>query len=80
MLTTAINMVSQKYFGVDLRPGATMSDHTEGIRGGFKFTWPAAENGQCWPHVKRKVEKGEYFPKTWEHFEEVGHAERIRAA
>ena len=23
---------------------------------------------QCYPHIMRKVVKGEYFPKTWSHF------------
>ena len=60
---------SHKYYGKVLEPGATMSDHSAGFRAALKKSFPNAPFGQCWPHIIRKFEEGEYMKKTDSHFE-----------
>ena len=52
-------------------PGACVSDHCDAYRNAFKRGFPGAELLQCWPHISRKFNEGEYVSTTWEHFEEA---------
>lgn len=67
----ALETVSVKYTGVGLKPGAVISDHSDGFRNAFVKVWPDARFGQCWPHIARKFGEGEYCSKKWQCFEEV---------
>ena len=81
LLCHALNAVTLKYFGQVLVPGATMADHSDGFKIGFTTVFPHTPFGQCWPHIFRKWNEGEYCKKTWAHFEEVGpHLQAIHFA
>ena len=60
-----------KYCGVDLQPGACMSDHSAAFRNAYVLTWPLAELGQCYPHIIRKFGEGAYCLKTYKNFDEA---------
>ena len=65
----ALEMVCKKYFGKNVQPGAAISDHFDGFRKAFGMVFPRCFYGQCWPHLIRKLTKGEYWSTTWEHHE-----------
>ena len=46
-------------------------DHCDAYRNAFKRGFPNAELLQCWPHISRKFQEGEYVSTTWEHFDEA---------
>jgi len=71
MVVDALNVVCLKYFGAELVPGGTCSDHSDGFKLAFTKAFPRAPFGQCWPHIIRKWGQGEYAKKTWVHFDEV---------
>ena len=71
MLIDALNVLAVKVFGQGLEPGACVSDHCDAYRNAFKIGFPNAELLQCWPHISRKFEEGEYVSTTWEHFDEA---------
>ena len=71
MLIDALNFFAVRVFGKGLEPGACVSDHCDAYRNAFKRGFPDAELLQCWPHISRKFQEGEYVSTTWEHFEEA---------
>jgi hypothetical protein len=71
MLIDALNFLAVQVFGKGLEPGACVSDHCDAYRNAFKRGFPDAELLQCWPHISRKFQEGEYVSTTWEHFDEA---------
>ena len=71
MLSQAANVVSLQCFGAKLEPGALMSDHSDGVRGGMLSAWPEAPHGQCWPHISVKYFKGTFAKKSHPHFDTI---------
>ena len=43
---------------------ACVSDHCDAYRNAFKRGFPDAELLQCWPHISRKFQEGEYVSTT----------------
>jgi hypothetical protein len=70
-LCKAANVIAMKYCGVNLQPGACMSDHSAAFRNAYVLTWPLAELGQCYPHIIRKYSEGAYCLKTYKNFDEA---------
>jgi hypothetical protein len=71
MLIDALNVLAVQVFGQEMKPGACVSDHCDAYRNAFKIGFPNAELLQCWPHISRKFQEGEYVSTTWEHFDEA---------
>jgi hypothetical protein len=71
MLIDALNVLAVQVFGQEMKPGACVSDHCDAYRNAFKIGFPDAELLQCWPHISRKFQEGEYVSTTWEHFDEA---------
>ena len=72
MLVDALNVTTVKYYGGTLKPGATMSDHSDSFLDAFQTAFPDVAFGQCWPHIGRKWREGNWVTKKWEHFDSVG--------
>lgn len=58
MLAKALDAMAYHCSGGPLVPGACITDHSDGERGGFAATWPKAYHAQCWPHISRKMWAG----------------------
>jgi hypothetical protein len=71
MLIDALNVLAVQVFGQEMKPGACVSDHCDAYRNAFKIGFPDAKLLQCWPHISRKFQEGEYVSTTWEHFDEA---------
>ena len=81
MVSSAVNVVATRCLGRPLLPGALMSDHSDGCRGGMLAVWPNVPHGQCWPHLRRKFAEGEYCSKKHPHFDEVpAHLQAVHLA
>ena len=58
MLAKALDAMAYHCSGGALVPGACITDHSDGERGGFAATWPKTYHAQCWPHISRKMKAG----------------------
>ena len=70
MLANALTIVTSRCFGKKLRPGALMSDHSDGIRTGMRSEFDAP-HAQCWPHISRKFAEGKFCSKKHPLFEQT---------
>ena len=55
MLAKALDAMAYHCSGGPLVPGACITDHSDGERGGFAATWPKSYHAQCCPDIGRKV-------------------------
>lgn len=71
MVSSALQLVTERCFGKKLEPGALMSDHLDGCRTGMLSIWPNTPHGQCWPHIIRKFGEGAFCSKKHPHFDTI---------
>jgi hypothetical protein len=70
MLSNALHIVTSRLFNKKVRPGALMSDHSDGVRSGMLSEFDAP-HGQCWPHISRKFREGHFCSRKHPLFEQT---------
>ena len=71
MVSSALQLVVERCYDIQLKPGALMSDHSDGCRSGMLSVWPTTPHGQCWPHIARKFREGAFCSKKHPHYDTI---------
>lgn len=73
MILDALSLITKRYAGYNLvgsaAPYSGCWDRSTGLLSGWMERYPESKFMTCWPHIIRKVKRGEYMSRTDANFE-----------
>ena len=73
MILDALSLITKSYAGYNLvgsaAPYSGCWDRSTGLLSGWMESYPESKFMTCWPHIIRKVKRGEYMSRTDANFE-----------